>query len=371
MFQCANITCGPFLCDVKFPLARSCEQVFKSCWIEGSPSGKLCVNLVANRKSCICYRNESMDLIEEKCKRVSDEFSRLAYLIKFRTKLKLFDLNLFAEDFVAGILNPTLGTNLKNLNSGDKSIPAIDLGSGSTVAVQVTTTKSTPKIQKTIDNFVKYGFNGKYQRLVVFIVGDKQTSYNGLNTTALPSFSVDDDIIDLSSFVVLARQNHHALDEILKVIDRFMKKNDLTMARFLDSDQDALREYRNKFDRAALQDPFYAEANYEAFRVALTELIELLKTGTINKTSVTKPCDKILDPFLKHSLSVLCEKIQGIRVLFMGYVRNNEIDLATNTSRFTSPDAVKLLDNARQELINHLNQALTRFGMSTIRGPLH
>lgn len=128
---------------------------------------------------------------------IIDELTAVSQQVKSRSGLQLFDLNRYLEDFFKDILNIVYGYKLINLNEERSNNPGLDLGDEATrVGFQITSTKSSDKINKTLEKAV--GQIGKYPKIYVLILQDKQGSYSGLNSTlALPfSFTAEEHILD-------------------------------------------------------------------------------------------------------------------------------------------------------------------------------
>lgn len=130
--------------------------------------------------------------------RIIDELTAVSQQVKSRAGLQLFDLNRCLEDFFKDILNIVYGYKLKNLNEDRSNNPGLDLGDeAAKVAFQVTSTKTSDKINKTLEKAAKQV--GKFPKIYVLIMQDKQGSYTGLNAAlAKPfNFTADEHVIDI------------------------------------------------------------------------------------------------------------------------------------------------------------------------------
>lgn len=115
-------------------------------------------------------------------------------------------MNTFAEDFVKDLLNIVFDYNLKNLNFDIKNQVSIDLGDmDNGVAYQVTSTKTTPKIQTTIDKFIEFQLYGTYPQLYVFILQDKQKSYPQFDTRGFFTFNSQTHILDFKHLLAIIK----------------------------------------------------------------------------------------------------------------------------------------------------------------------
>ena len=106
--------------------------------------------------------------------------------------------NLFCELFRA-----LLGwDDLRNLNTTEKkNFPSIDLADNpKRLAVQVTATANMKKVRNTIEGFLRYGFDKDYDRLILYVLTERQREYNQTVVDTLTNgrlqFSVERDILD-------------------------------------------------------------------------------------------------------------------------------------------------------------------------------
>lgn len=310
-----------------------------------------------------------MDKTRQTIDQIIENLTRMQLLLKNHSRLKLYDLNIIAEGFIANLLNAFWDTNLRNLNHEDKNIPSIDLGDDQArIAVQVTSSRSSKKVQKTIDKFIQYGFKNKYDRLFVFILADKQKSYSSVDTKCLSSFNENDNILDFGSLIDLLPLNINKLSAIKQVLDNEVTQNDPELKAFSHSDQDVLEIYKRFFNRPALQDPFRLEGDYRAFEYALTELIELLNTGCVKNKRHTKPYCAIKNYELKNSIENLYHNIRGLRNLYKEHVLSGEIDPNQKYTNFKNQDKVRVFDILRQDIIDSLNKELANFNLSQLHG---
>ena len=98
--------------------------------------------------------------------------------IETRNQCGLMDSASGAEDLCCGLLNKMWDAKFQNMNSvGKKNYPAIDLADNTNnIGVQVTSTipaNATTKINHTIDEFVKNGFQTQYNRLIIVFFNPK------------------------------------------------------------------------------------------------------------------------------------------------------------------------------------------------------
>lgn len=133
----------------------------------------------------------------------------LAYVasyIKIDNYQGLSDINVYSEEFSAGILNPVWQCDLKDLNTyTDPNYPGIDLGDKvKKVSVQVTSTSTRDKIAHTIEEFEKNDLHDDYDDLYVFVFGDTRPKYKAFTTNGKYTFSTDN-VLSLNELCFIIR----------------------------------------------------------------------------------------------------------------------------------------------------------------------
>lgn len=134
---------------------------------------------------------------------IVDELSTISEQVKLRNKLGMTDLTVMVENFFCEMLNATLGTNLENLNKSRSNEPGLDLGDEKNgLGIQVTSTASSDKVNKTLEN-ITIDQAAKYHKFLVLVVGKRQTSYTLNSELAAKHNFNEDNIWDIDA---LARQ---------------------------------------------------------------------------------------------------------------------------------------------------------------------
>ena len=135
--------------------------------------------------------------------RINELMSRFVAKVIVATKSNRPDTNLISENVLIPLLSEIYGhTDLRNLNvSEGPNSPAIDLGDEETrTAYQITATSTSQKIKETLEKFVKYELYEKYDRLVIYILTEKQKTYRGGGFDEIIqgkfSFDIKNDILD-------------------------------------------------------------------------------------------------------------------------------------------------------------------------------
>lgn len=152
---------------------------------------------------------------EDLLRQIEETLSILTVRVKLSNSQGRTDINSHAEDFYCGLLNIVLGTNLKNLNLLQMDFPAVDLADGDAgLCVQVTSTEARSKITKTLEKFFRHELDKKYGRLIVLMIGVKDTYRDTFKVEREFDFDPDRDIWDTP----------HLLDEITRLNDETLEK---------------------------------------------------------------------------------------------------------------------------------------------------
>lgn len=107
---------------------------------------------------------------------IVDGLTSISQQVSTRCQLGLTDLNHYLEDFFKEYLNEALSLSLVNLNDERSNEPGLDLGDEvSSVAFQVTSTKTAQKVNKTLK--ITSERKKQFQEINVLIIGKKQASY--------------------------------------------------------------------------------------------------------------------------------------------------------------------------------------------------
>jgi len=108
---------------------------------------------------------------------IIDELSLVATQIATRSKLGLYDLNVFSESFFKDVLNAIYGWQLQNLNQSRANEPGLDLGDEVChIAVQVTSRSDAAKVNGTLAKITPEQAK-KYSKFFVLVAGEKRGTY--------------------------------------------------------------------------------------------------------------------------------------------------------------------------------------------------
>lgn len=143
--------------------------------------------------------------------------------IEIKAKLGLLDGNKHIENYMKNLLNPCYELNLINLNTEQINYPGVDLGDkNKKIAYQITSTKTSSKINKTLKAFDDNDVGNTFKKLKIFIVGNKQKSYSFDKELAKKIGFTVDDIFDIDDLV----KNISTLSiDKLEIVHDYVSKN--------------------------------------------------------------------------------------------------------------------------------------------------
>lgn len=139
--------------------------------------------------------------------------------------------------------------NLKNLNSAEYfNYPGVDLGdSTARVAIQVTSTANSTKVKETLTTFVKHELYKHYDRLIVYILSEKQRSYTGNFDEIIGErfeFDRSRDIIDFSDLLEIIREFQVAkANDILEILEANITGTQLRAPNLASHTYEVIQEY--------------------------------------------------------------------------------------------------------------------------------
>lgn len=167
--------------------------------------------------------------LEHSQNRIRDLMTVFVTQIKGASAMGRTDIKKLAEIVLRPLFRVVYGLdNLHNLNEteGD-NFPGVDLGDErKRVAIQVTSQSDSEKIKDTLRKFVKHSLYERYDRVVVYVLEEKQKSYSGKGfeeiTQGKLSFDPGSDIHDYRD--ILALIAHFDLDRC-KSIEGLLEQN--------------------------------------------------------------------------------------------------------------------------------------------------
>lgn len=153
---------------------------------------------------------------ELKIKQISDELIKFELQIRNLNSQNLYDINIIGENLICNLLNLAFDLKLFNINKTTTNYPSVDLiDDFNKIAVQVSSDKSKNKIQNTLDTFSQNNLFEKYEKLIFFVLGEKQKRYSAFNVPNELSFTVENNIFDFKS--ILKHISNLSIDKIEQI----------------------------------------------------------------------------------------------------------------------------------------------------------
>ncbi|GAB4207975.1 MAG: hypothetical protein Fur006_66370 [Coleofasciculaceae cyanobacterium] len=160
--------------------------------------------------------------LKQSLDRISHLMSLFVTQVRAETAMGRTDINKAAETVLIPLFTEVYGyKELKNLNyTEDTNYPGIDLGDETArVAFQITSTPDSEKVKHTLRKFVKNNLYNKYDRLIIYILTEKQKSYSGSGYEEIIQgkfpFDKDKDIWDYRD--ILREVTNFQIDKVRKV----------------------------------------------------------------------------------------------------------------------------------------------------------
>lgn len=154
--------------------------------------------------------------------RINELMSVFVAQVKGATAMGQTDINRVSETVLIPLFAEVYGyKNLKNLNYTEgPNYPGIDLGDEvARVAFQITSTANNEKVKDTLRKFADYELYKKYDRVIIYLLTEKQKSYSDAGYAAIIqgrfTFDADRDILDYRD--VLGAVAEFQVERLLKI----------------------------------------------------------------------------------------------------------------------------------------------------------
>lgn len=155
--------------------------------------------------------------------RINELMSRFVAQVKGASSMSRTDINKAAETILIPLFKEIYGyTDLNNINyiEDDDNYPGIDLGDETArIAFQITATPNLQKVQHTLRQFIKYEQYKKYDRLIIYILTEKQGSYSDTEIKRIiqdkVKFDTKKDIWDFQE--ILKEVSNFQVDKLQKI----------------------------------------------------------------------------------------------------------------------------------------------------------
>lgn len=169
---------------------------------------------------------KQLDLINE----FRELTAQLKIEVESASSMGLYDTHKVSENLMCELLGYLCGySNLRNLNRDKVNYPGLDLADDhARIAFQITSTSDLNKVKDTLETFIKHNLHQKYDRLVVYILTQKQNSYSqeSINNSLSGQFQFDanQDIWDYRDLAKLASEaKPTVLDEAIKHFKAYLR----------------------------------------------------------------------------------------------------------------------------------------------------
>ena len=160
--------------------------------------------------------------LRESLNRIESLMSFFATQVKAANSAGRTDINKNAETVLIPLLTEVYGyKNLKNLNVIERpDYPGIDLGDKvAKVAFQITSTPGIDKVKDTLQKFADYELYQKYDRLIIYILTERQKSYSETACKSIIqgrfAFNPDEDILDYRD--ILKNVEGFQIDQVRRI----------------------------------------------------------------------------------------------------------------------------------------------------------
>ncbi|WP_339695629.1 SMEK domain-containing protein [Celeribacter baekdonensis] len=160
--------------------------------------------------------------------------ARFAYDVRVKNSMGLFDINTIAEDLLVPVFSVVFDCpDLRNQNKIQMNFPAVDLGcSKSRVSLQITSDGSSGKALKTVEKFEEHGLGSDFDRLLIYVLTEKQASYSSKKLAKAArdcsiDFSPERDILDHQNLShLLSELPEEKLEAVADILDGFFAAED-------------------------------------------------------------------------------------------------------------------------------------------------
>ena len=176
--------------------------------------------------------------------RIAELMSIFVAQVKGASAMGQTDINRVSETVLIPLFSEIFGyKKIRNLNFSERSnFPGIDLADDSArVAFQITATSTSEKVKETLQQFVHHQLFRRYDRLIVYIISEKQKSYVAGTFKQIVDntfyFDSDKDILDYRDLL----KNVAAFQ-----IDKARKVQNILEANFADGKPSLFSEIEEK-----------------------------------------------------------------------------------------------------------------------------
>lgn len=147
---------------------------------------------------------------------ISYKLTMLRMELSDHNRIGLYDNNIMAENFFCTVLNILYGWKLRNANEIRKNYPGIDLlDEENKIAIQISSTATTEKIQSSIDRFLEHNPSADGFQFYMLIITAKQERYTkDFLTYGKLLFNPKTDILDSSDLLNQIKNNDTTIEQL-------------------------------------------------------------------------------------------------------------------------------------------------------------
>lgn len=274
-------------------------------------------------------------------------FAFLQNYIRPGGPMNLSDINIFAEDFVADVLNGLHGWNLKNTNRNVSNFPCIDLvDDNAGIGIQVSSQEGSLKINEALDCLEKHGFSKRIKQFYHFTLLEKQGSYTIHNVPSGISFTWKTDVLDFDSVLLqIQAASEQSIDYVQRVVRKSLPAVFATEINRLATLRTELHACQTIFDREVLVAPFQNEDPVEMYTAIREMRISLQQRGASRI-----PHDAVAGNFTLAK-KVLRDCANEVRTRFPNVHAAAVSGSPANYQGNEFSDAINLMINIRNEII--------------------
>ncbi len=274
--------------------------------------------------------------------------------------MTMTDINRVAETVLIPLFCEVYGyKDLKNLNSEEgANYPGIDLGDEiARVAIQITSTANSEKIKHTLEQFVKFKQYEKYDRLIIYILTQKQASYSGNGFSDIIQghfqFDKDKDILDFRD--ILAQVGRFQLDQV-RAVEQLLEEN-FGGTQFLPRVQEDVLALRVEQRQLAEEASKAITVQTETIRISQQEITQ----------QQTQEITSIVEDMLRRQLSEAGIRQPAVSVEETAY--SAKLDVARSLLQEGQASAArKILLGLRSETANQIVSLDIQFRIATQLG---
>lgn len=150
--------------------------------------------------------------------------------VEYASAMGHYDTHKVAENLMCKLLSELCRySNLRNLNRDKDNYPGIDLADyQARIAFQITATSDLAKVKNTLDTFLKHNLHQKYDRLIVYVLTQKQSTYSQDSIYTILggkfNFDANQDVWDYRDLAKLASEAEPAaLDRAVKHFNAYLR----------------------------------------------------------------------------------------------------------------------------------------------------